>query len=137
MDGRGETVLCIDDDRHVLAAHRMVLERAGYSVLAAASARAGLAIFVSQPADAVLLDYNMPEMNGGEVAAVMKAMKPETPVLMLSALPALPENIRWIDAFVTKGQSPEIWLDVLAALLDGRSCARLDEGTCFPLPATA
>jgi CheY-like chemotaxis protein len=78
----------------------------------------------------------MPEMNGGEVAAVMKAIKPEIPVVMLSALPSLPANARSVDAFVTKGQSPEIWLDALAALLDSRSGIGFDKSpSSFRLPA--
>jgi CheY-like chemotaxis protein len=138
VDWRERTVLCIDDNPGVLTVHRMVLERTGYSVLTAASARAGLELFASYPADAVLLDYGMPEMNGGEVAAVMKAMKPEIPILMLSALPSLPEDARPVDAFVTKGQSPEVWLDVLAALLDSRSGTQFDHGTVgFQMPAAA
>ena len=120
MDGSARTVLCVDDDPDVLDLHRMVLESTGYSVLTASSARASLELFASSPADAVLLDYAMPEMNGGQVAAVMKDMKPEIPVLMLSALPSLPQDARSVDVFVTKGGSPEIWLDVLAALLDSR-----------------
>jgi CheY-like chemotaxis protein len=130
VDGleRAETVLCIDDDPKVLTIRRLVLERTGYSVLTASSARAGLELFVSCVPDAVLLDYSMPEMNGGEVAAVMKAISPDIPVLLLSALPSLPENARSVDAFVTKGQSPKIWLDVLAALLASRSGTRLDSG---------
>jgi CheY-like chemotaxis protein len=138
VDGRERTVLCIDDNPGVLTIHRMVLESTGYSVLAAASAQAGLELFASYATDAVLLDYGMPEMNGGEVAAVMKAMKPEIPVVMLSALPSLPANARSVDAFVTKGQSPEIWLEVLAALLDSRSNIRFNQNPSgFPLPAAA
>lgn len=138
MDGRERTILCIDDNPGVLTLHRMVLESTGYSVLTAASAQAGLALFASCPADAVLLDYGMPEMNGGEVAAAMKAMKPEIPILMLSALPSLPEDARPVDAFVTKGQSPEIWLDVLAALLDNSSGIQFDHRTlAFQMPAAA
>ncbi len=138
MDGRERTVLCIDDDPRVLTLHGMVLESAGYAVLSAASAQAGLELFASCHADAVLLDYGMPEMNGGEVAATMKAMKPEIPVVMLSALPSLPADARSVDTFVTKGGSPEVWLDVLAALLDHRPDVRVDQnGPSFPLPAAA
>lgn len=138
MDGRDRTILCVDDNAGVLALHRMVLESTGYSVITAASAQAGLALFASCPTDAVMLDYHMPEMNGGEVAAVMKTMKPEIPVVMLSALPSLPENARSVDAFVTKGRSPEIWLEVLAALLDRRYGVQVNRGTSgFRVPAAA
>ncbi len=138
MDGGERTVLCIDDNIRLLTTLRMVLESTGYSVLTASSARAGLELFASCSADAVLLDYGMPEMNGGEVAATMKAMKPGIPVVMLSALPSLPADARSVDTFVTKGGSPEVWLDVLAALLDHRPDVRVDQnGPSFPLPAAA
>ena len=65
MDEREGTVLCIDDDPQLLFIHRMVLESRGYAVLTAASAQAGLELFASCATDVVLLDYGMPEMNGG------------------------------------------------------------------------
>ena len=138
MDGRVRTVLCIDDDPELLAIHQMVLESTGYAVLAASNARAGLELFASHRADAVLLDYGMPEMNGGEVAMVMKAMKPDIPVVMLSALLSLPKDAGSVDVFVTKGQSPEIWLYVLAAVIENRSPCPLDSGLSpFPAPTAA
>jgi CheY-like chemotaxis protein len=114
----------------------MVLESTGYAVLAAAGARAGLELFASHRADAVLLDYGMPEMNGGELATVMKEMKPDIPVVMLSALPSLPKDARSVDVFVSKGQSPEIWLDVLAAVIESRSPCPSGLSP-FPAPAAA
>jgi CheY-like chemotaxis protein len=55
--------------------------------------------------DVVVVDYQMPGMNGGEVARAVKDLHPETPVLVLSALPRLPQEAprECIDAFVTKG----------------------------------
>jgi CheY-like chemotaxis protein len=133
------TVLCVDDDASLLMIHQMVLEASGYTVFTASSGPEALELFASGGnVDAVLLDYSMPKMDGGQVAALMKAMRPEVPVVMLSALPSLPENAQWVDAFVTKGQSPETWLVRLAGLLEQRQSAEFARGASarrFPAAA--
>ena len=61
---RSSTILIVEDD----AALRRVLERAlvrqGYRVLAAASAETAYELLASEPADAVLLDVQLPTMSG-------------------------------------------------------------------------
>ncbi len=78
MARRQETLLCMEDF--------------GYKVLTASSAREGLEIFASHVIDAVILDYQMPEMNGELVAAEMRRTKPRVPILMLSGWVSLPES---------------------------------------------
>jgi len=56
-----------------------------YNVLITTSGRQGLALFTSLPVDVVILDYEMPEMNGDVIAAKMKESKPEVPIMLLSA----------------------------------------------------
>ena len=63
-----KTVLCIDDDGTGLSLRKMMLEEEGYYVFTANSGEEGLALLDAQRIDAVILDYRMPEMNGGEVA---------------------------------------------------------------------
>ncbi len=41
----GNTILCVDDEQHGLMIRQMLLERVGYSVLTAGTAREGLALF--------------------------------------------------------------------------------------------
>jgi CheY-like chemotaxis protein len=98
------TILCIDDEELGLEIRKMVLEREGYVVLTARDGASGLSIFESQEVDAVVLDYAMPGLDGGQVATLMRQRKPEIPILMLSAYVALPENVmRVIDVSATKG----------------------------------
>jgi hypothetical protein len=48
----------------------------------------------------------------------MKKTKSTIPIIMLSANQSIPENAAdWVDVFVTKGDSPRIWLDALAEAL--------------------
>src|SRR5271156_820650 len=86
-------ILCIDDEELGLEIRKIVLEREGYAVLTARDGASGLSIFNSQEVDAVILDYAMPGLDGGQVAAAMRQRKPTIPILMLSAYVSLPENV--------------------------------------------
>jgi len=110
--------LCVDDEPAGLRVRQMLLEMSGYAVLTALSGEQGLESFRAHPVDAVLLDYYMPGMDGGQVAAEMKRHKPEVPVILLSAYITVPETtLQTVDAFVTKGQPPDLLLTKLDALL--------------------
>jgi CheY-like chemotaxis protein len=93
-------------------------ERAGYEVLTALDGRTGLEIFASQPVQAVILDYTMPGMNGGEVANRMRQTKPEIPILLLSANIALPADITtMVDVYMTKGEGAPLFLQKVKTML--------------------
>ena len=111
-------ILCIDDDATGLYIRKMFLQAQGYQVLTALGGREGLELFQAHPISAVVLDYMMPEMNGGEVAAEMKRLKPEVKILLLSAYVTLPEDaLKWVDCRVVKGEGPRLFLDALEQLL--------------------
>ena len=61
------TILIIEDQASVRRLLVQVLEDAGYQVWEAANGRLGLEQFRAHPADLVLTDLEMPEMNGWEV----------------------------------------------------------------------
>ena len=111
-------VLCVDDERIGLKVRQILLERAGYRVLIAESGPAGLDLFSQEPVDAVILDYSMPGMHGGEVARRMRDGKPSVPILLLSAYIGLPnEVLRLIDLSMTKGEGAAKLLEKLGSLL--------------------
>jgi CheY-like chemotaxis protein len=117
-------ILCIDDDATGLYIRKMFLQAQGYQVLTALSGREGLELFTAHPIAAVVLDYMMPEMNGGEVAAEMKRLKPEVKILLLSAYVTLPEEaLKWVDGRVVKGEGPQLFLDALRQLLPKKSAS--------------
>jgi CheY-like chemotaxis protein len=124
MASEGPLVLCIDDERIGLRVRKLLLERAGYTVLTAPDGPSGLDLFADNPVEAVLLDYSMPGMNGGDVAMRMRRCKPRIPILLLSAYVGLPpETVALVDDFVTKADDAPTLLAKLNSLLPARSAA--------------
>jgi CheY-like chemotaxis protein len=120
-------ILCIDDEELGLRVRTIVLERAGYQVAAALDGPSGLSVFTSQPVDVVVLDYFMPEMDGGQVAAEMRRLRPEIPIILLSAYLNLPpEVIGTVDCAVLKGDGPEVLLAKVRELLSERNLSSRD-----------
>jgi two-component system response regulator AtoC len=70
------------------------LQKQGYNVLSAADGRSGLALFMEQPLDLVLLDHRMPDMNGDEVLARMKTKNPAIRAIMITAYGAVDMAVR-------------------------------------------
>lgn len=88
--GNGETILLVEDERPLLALGQTALERLGYVVLAAPSPADALRLAGSHPGPIHLLvtDVVMPGMNGGDLAARVRALRPGAPCLFVSGYPA-------------------------------------------------
>jgi len=120
----GKTILCIDDDDGVLSYHRALLERRGYEVLTAASAREGLQIAEVRGVAAVIVDYHMPEMDGHEVATRIKRLRPQTSIVMVSSDDEIPEHVlNGVDAFIPKGEEASRLLLILSKICGGSASA--------------
>lgn len=114
-----KVVLCVDDESTGLHVRRLILEHSGYRVLTALGAAEALSIFRKEAVDLVLLDYFMPGVDGGQAAAQMKALKPQVPIIMLSAYLSLPNSVlQHVDAFITKGEPVETLLNTIVSLLE-------------------
>jgi len=80
-----ETILVIDDDADIGAVLKDRLESLGYRVLAAANGGEGLDLLESQSLQLVLLDVEMPGMNGLEVLKEMRKRGHDVTVIMITA----------------------------------------------------
>jgi CheY-like chemotaxis protein len=119
MFHRKATILCIDDHWSGLIGRKVLLEQSGYEVLEATDGDDGLKLFRTRPVDAVVLDYQMPGMNGDVVAAKMKRINSNVPIMLLSAYGPLPQSkLESIDSFVSKSQPPNDLLSSLQSLLE-------------------
>jgi CheY-like chemotaxis protein len=116
-----KTVLCVDDERIGLRVRKIMLESRGFNVLTASDGHQGLAVFEENKVDLVVLDYFMPDMNGGEVAAELRRRRPELPIIFLSAYFSLPpEALELANAFITKGDPPDALLEKIEQLISNR-----------------
>jgi CheY-like chemotaxis protein len=97
-------ILFIDDDEDLLSLMDLSLQGLGFKVLTAASGKKGLEIITTQPVDVIVLDYRMPDMDGGAVARETRQIAPSTPIIMYSgALEQVPDTIlELVDEFVSK-----------------------------------
>ncbi len=111
-------LLCIDDEPKGLALRKTFLEFAGYAVLIAASGREGVKLAASHLFDGVVLDYNMPETNGGMVATAIKKIRHRLPIIMLSGAVSVPKKmLKSVDGFIGQGESPALLLRKIQELL--------------------
>jgi CheY-like chemotaxis protein len=118
MKQNSNLVLCVDDELVGLQIRKILLERAGYRVLTASDGPSGLEIFAAEPVEAVILDYSMPGMDGGEVAVRMRQTKPQVPIILLSAYMGLSAEVTSVvDLHMTKGEGAPVLLEKLNSLL--------------------
>jgi DNA-binding NtrC family response regulator len=113
-------LLWIDDFAPALELYKATMETFGFKVLTAASGEAGLKIAaVNRNAiDLVITDYEMPGMNGEAVAAAIKSIQPEIPVIIFSGSTLLSHrSCRNADAFCDKAGSRTRLLGTIHRLL--------------------
>ena len=78
-------ILVVDDEPMVCEAIRMLLSFDGHEVVPASSGSEALALFELGEFDVVITDYHMPKMKGDELAAALKARRPDQPIIMITA----------------------------------------------------
>lgn len=111
------TILCVDDESHILHVVSLKLRNAGFHVLTAEDGEAGLAAALRHTPDLVITDFQMPFLSGLEMCVELKKHPATgaTPVIMLTArgfaLPPDQVNHTGIVAVMNKPFSPR---DVLA-----------------------
>src|SRR5215468_10296156 len=72
----GRRVLLVDDDATVVRFVTLLLERAGFEVSTAGSGREGIALAQKSTFDAVVIDYEMPDLNGAEALLAIRKAQP-------------------------------------------------------------
>lgn len=79
-------ILVVEDEQKVAEVLKRGLAEAGYDVELAFDGQAGLRMALAEPYDLLLLDINLPGMNGLELCKRLRETDEITPVLMLTAL---------------------------------------------------
>ncbi len=122
-------VLVVDDDPNIRSLLQQELTEAGYTVRLAEDGRKALALIREEIPGLVILDVMMPEMNGFDVAAVLKndPATMEIPIIILSIVEDKERGFRLgVDRYLTKPIDTASLFHEVDALLDqGKSKKRV------------
>jgi CheY-like chemotaxis protein len=113
-------ILCVDDEVTPLTIRKFVLQKAGFHVITAGSAKDALEIIRTTNVDLVVSDHLMPEMTGAQLALHVKQMHPKMPFMLLSGVNDLPDGAELADEFLSKLEGPETMIDHARLLLANR-----------------
>ncbi len=91
-------ILVVDDDLAVRRAIDRALRLEGYDVVTVASGGEALEALALSPSDALILDLQLPDLDGLQVCRRMRSAGDDTPVLMLTARDAIDDRVQGLDA---------------------------------------
>jgi len=112
------SVLVVDDEESVRESLVRILTKEGFTVRAVSSGEAALAAVRQEAPDLLLTDLRMPGMDGIELLKAVKALAPETQVIVMSAYGSVESAVRAMkdgaDDFLEKPLSRTVLLPVIA-----------------------
>lgn len=115
-----KSILVIDDDINLCKSIKYGLISEGASVSIATDGRAGILKFEENPADLVLLDIRMPELDGWETGKYLRMIS-NVPIIMLTSLKSDVEMVKGLnigaDDYITKPFNPQVLLARIEAVL--------------------
>jgi CheY-like chemotaxis protein len=120
FSNRGQRVLCVDDAEPALALRALILESKGYAVTTSTNALQVAETFESDKFDLAVLDYEMPAMNGCQLAARLKTACPELRIILYTGASYVTgHDLLFIDAMVEKADGVEELLATIQTVLPG------------------
>ena len=120
------SILVVDDDPQIREVVRFAVGREGFRVVEAGNGRDAIAAFEREPADLIILDILMPEMDGTDVCRTIRS-RSTVPIIFLSSKDDEVDRILGLelggDDYVTKPFSPRELVARVRAVLRRRSPA--------------
>jgi two-component system KDP operon response regulator KdpE len=121
-------ILVVDDEMSIRRALHTTLQKLGFKIVEAARGEEALSLVRLNPFDAVLLDINMPGMNGVDTCRSMRRLFPRIPILMLTVRDSEDDKVEALDAgaddYITKPfQLRELTARIRAAMRWGKTSA--------------
>jgi len=125
VDGKNSTILVVDDDDSIRSLLEQELSEAGYLIEQATNGKHALECIRKNRPDLIILDVMMPEMNGFDVAAILKN-DPQTmdiPIIILSIVQDKARGFRiGVDRYLTKPiDTAQLFTEVGNLLEQGKS----------------
>lgn len=98
MDSAAPRVLVVDDDPDVLSSLERGLRLSGFEVATAVDGAEALRSATENRPDAIVLDINMPVLDGVSVVTALRAMDNDVPVCVLSARSSVDDRVAGLEA---------------------------------------
>ncbi len=98
------TILLVEDDKNQRLLYEQELKLEGYEIVTAADGEEGLRKVQEQPPDMIIMDINMPKMNGIDAMGKIVSKHNGIPIIIYSAYSSYKDNfMSWAaDAYVVK-----------------------------------
>lgn len=93
----GINILIVEDEQKIADSLKQGLSENRFYTQVAYDGLAGLRLFKHGAFDLVLLDINLPEMNGYELCKAIRNIDPKVPIMMLTAMSALDDKVEGFD----------------------------------------
>jgi DNA-binding response OmpR family regulator len=91
-------ILIVEDEPKIADSLQLGLTENGYEVEVAYDGKSGLQLFETNPYHLIVLDINLPALNGYELCKIIRNKNAQVPVIMLTALSSLNDKIEGYDA---------------------------------------
>ena len=114
------SVLLVDDDAQILDTAQDILEAAGFAVRVAATGEAALRTLRDHPCRGMIVDFNLPDMTGLELARQAKSVLPEIVILLMTgeASVELGSAKPLIASILTKPVNPAQLIDIIHKIVE-------------------
>jgi two-component system copper resistance phosphate regulon response regulator CusR len=91
-------ILIVEDERKIADTLKFGLEEKGFYVEIAYDGKIGYSLFKSHSYNLIILDINLPGINGFELCKMIRAENANIPIIMITSLPTLDDKIEGYDA---------------------------------------
>ncbi len=125
MVNHKHTILIIEDDQSYRRSLRANL-RNQYRIFDCESGEEGVKIIQKETIDVCLLDYILPQMRGDEVIPLIREIKPEMPIVFMTAFPdwdlktKVEDEMKGTQIFVTKPTNNEYLKEIIDICVSGK-----------------
>jgi len=125
-------ILVVDDEMSIRRALHTTLRNLGFRTVEAARGEEALSLIGTNTFDAILLDINMPGMNGVDTCRSIRRLSPRIPILMLTVRDSEDDKVEALDAgaddYITKPfQLRELTARIRAAMRWAKAPAAVPE----------
>lgn len=90
-------ILLIDDNESLANSFKFVLEAEGFTVILARTSKEALEKMLMQDFNLYLIDILLPDLNGDELAKIIRKFDKKTPIILITGYSSLQDSINALD----------------------------------------